>query len=42
VGRCLLMTVLAEFQSRPKVPKYALTCIHTPDGCTSDRAKTAL
>ncbi len=37
----MLTSVLAEFQSRPKVPKYALTCIHTLDGYTSDRAKTA-
>ena len=31
----MLVTVLAEFQSRPKVPKYALTCIHTVDRYTS-------
>ena len=42
MGRCLLITVLAKFQSRPKVPEYAVTCRYTPDGYTSDRAKTAL
>ncbi len=38
----MLMTVLAEFQSRPKVPKYALTCIHTVDRYTSYRAKNSM